>query len=174
MRIKTNTLSCHRCGKLPTTFIHGGEAYLVGDRECPTCRRVVERFDDPGIAISRWNHTVTRKTFAGATIPNREVPTEVFNAILKDRITLHRSPCGCDGGGTVRILMPVYGMVGLYIECPYCKASTRVYSPVEAIFDEDSTRSATPYTFEAITQALRLAVEEWNQIGESRKGETNA
>lgn len=79
-----------------------------------------------------------------------------------------------DGGGTVRIHMPVYGMVGLYIECPYCKASTRVYSPVEAIFDEGSTRSATPYTFEAITQALRLAVEEWNQIGESRKGDTNA
>ena len=163
---------CHRCQQFPAVFVHDGAAYLTGNRECITCKKFVERYDEPERAIARWNHTVTRKPFAGASISARAVPTETFDRIMSNRILLRGGPCRCDCGGTVKIHMPVYGMVGLYIECPYCKESTGVYSVTEPILDKGSTLMSTPYTFNAIMESLRMAVEEWNQNGASRKGES--
>ena len=173
MGIKTDTSPCHRCGKLPTTFTHAGASYLISDRECPTCRRFVERCDRPDRAIARWNHTVTRKRHAENGYGIHMVTSEEFQEAWQSAIRLDRGPCGCDSGGTIMIHMPVYGMIGLYIECPQCKASTAVYSISEAFVDKETGRVTTPYTLTAIMESLQMAVEEWNQSGASRKGEQN-
>ena len=153
---------CHRCQQFPSVFVHDDAAYLEGNRECVTCGSIVERFDKPDRAITRWNHMVSRKEHAHNGHGVRIVSAETYRKAKESAINLGTGPCGHDGG-VIHIHMPVYGLVGLYVECPYCKARTAVYSISEGFVDNENGMITTPFTVPAIVESMKLAVQEWNQ-----------
>lgn len=94
------------------------------------------------------------------SITNDELTREEFIQIMDGSIRLGKCTCGY-GGGEVRIMLPWYGKTGLFITCPQCSRSTKLFGVFETIFSEDKSLG-TPTTYNAVTQALRLAVDCWN------------